>query len=490
MVATRLWLSELHLFFRSESARKKRSASSDSKQPTLGILAFETARTMAQLISLYNSLSPAQIQTLRNVVFQSEGIQYLNSSDEFHLIYLAFTEKIEELDRAAAAVSRLGVKCQRQDLRGFDHTYTDLKIGAVDLPGLSFTAKEIGRKIAQMEKHVLATADLYSGLESLSEMEASERKLQHWKSFSGPIPAQKVDTEMFEEKMTWQRQHVQRMRNTSLWSQPFDDIVLLMARFVYTVFSRICVVFGPYVSDLPQVVSDGNVVSVAPKQVQFNPFRSGPLERSVAKDVIVTNSGPLYIKPRSGIEMFRNHEDNVGSDRKQRKRLRITEWAEPTTVGGAGLALLYATVVIRAESLLNSAGPIDADARENLYQMLPAELQTAVNVKIRKCLQCDESWSSDKLIVEGWREALGGILGWLAPLAHKMVTWQAERSLEQQRFDSQTTVLLLETLYFSDREKTEAAIAEVLVGLSCILRHQDRRSSTPGKRPGFKGRDC
>lgn len=89
--------------------------------------------------------------------------------------------------------------------------------------------------------------------------------------------------------------------------------------------------------------------------------------------------------------------------------------------------------------------------------------------------------SSQSEQAEGWRDALEAIMGWLAPIAHDTARWQSERTLEKQNFDSKPTVLLIQTLHYSDMEKTEAAIVEVLVGLSCIFRYEKRRSSPGGK---------
>ncbi|KAK9205752.1 hypothetical protein WN943_016022 [Citrus x changshan-huyou] len=63
---------------------------------------------------------------------------------------------------------------------------------------------------------------------------------------------------------------------------------------------------------------------------------------------------------------------------------------------------------------------------------------------------------------------MNAILEWLAPLAHNMIRWQSERSFEQQRVVSRSNVLLVQTLYFANQEKTEAAITELLVGLNYV----------------------
>ncbi|CBI40232.3 unnamed protein product, partial [Vitis vinifera] len=111
--------------------------------------------------------------------------------------------------------------------------------------------------------------------------------------------------------------------------------------------------------------------------------------------------------------------------------------APPETLGAAALSLHYANVIIIIEKLVASPHLIGHDARDDLYK---------------------------------WSEAMAGILEWLAPLAHNMIRWQSERSFEQQNLVSRTNVLLVQTLYFADQEKTEAIITELLVGLNYIWR--------------------
>lgn len=489
MMTAKLWLSELGL-------RGLRRSEPSKTASTVGILAFETAKTMSLLVSLYNSLSDAEILSLRLDIFQSEGIRYLNSSDEGFLLNLAFSEKIEDLDRVAIAVSRLGKKCRALDLQDFDRIYETLKVGSVDMLKLGFPEKEMDRKIAKIEKLISATSELYSGLAILNEMEPSERKMEQWKSYSGPMPLQaKSKPDQLHQKLALQRKLVLRMRAASLWNQPLDKIVPIMARLVCNVFARICIVFGPYVSDLPHIVSDGNVLFIASPKLQFEDtsrssptcYASGPLERSVAKKVIRRSSGQILENPRPvGINIFRSPKPKqemrglwlgFGSEEKRRisrKRKPVTQEASKATLGGSGLASLYARVIELAGRLVSCQGSVDEGMREDLYQMLPAAVRMAVNAKLKVLMRRREELRRSE--VEDWREALEGIMGWLGPMAHGMLLWETERTYEQQRFDSRPTVLLLQTLYFSDREKAEAAVVELLVGLSCICRYANQSS--------------
>eukprot|EP00268_Persea_americana_P023742 TRINITY_DN23254_c1_g1_i1.p1 TRINITY_DN23254_c1_g1~~TRINITY_DN23254_c1_g1_i1.p1 ORF type:complete len:539 (-),score=55.20 TRINITY_DN23254_c1_g1_i1:250-1752(-) len=491
MVTAKIWLSELGL-------RGLRRLEPAKRPTTVGILAFETARTMSLLLSLYNSLSDSEVRALRLDVFRSEGVRYLNSTDEGFLLNLACSERIEDLDRVALAVSRLGKKCQAAELQGFDKIYDDLKIGSVDVMKLCFPDKKIAQKIQRIEKLISATAELYSGLEFLNEMEASERKLRQWMSCSGPTQAEaKSNPDQFLRKLALQRKHVRRMRAASLWNQPLEKIVPIMARLICNVFARICIVFGPYVSDLPHVVSDGRVLFIASPQRQLDDtgrsapscYTSAPLERSVAKDVIIRSSGPIPQKPKSvGVNIFRNRRPKqqettgmwlgFGSEEKRRisrKRNPVTKEASKSTLGGSGLSSRYATVISVAERLVRCPDVVDEGTREELYEMLPEAVRVAVKTRLRGLRRCEGLGPSD---ADDWREALERMMDWLGPMAHSMLRWQTERSYEQQRFDSRPTVLLLQTLYFSDREKTEAAIVELLIGLSCICRYTNANTSS------------
>ncbi|KAK8301516.1 hypothetical protein V6Z12_D04G027000 [Gossypium hirsutum] len=114
-----------------------------------------------------------------------------------------------------------------------------------------------------------------------------------------------------------------------------------------------------------------------------------------------------------------------------RSQCRLLD-APPETLAASALALHYANVIIVIEKLAASPHLIE--------------------------------------LAEDWTEAMAAILEWLAPLAHNMIRWQSERSFEQQSFVSGTNALLVQTLYFANREKTEAAIIEILVGLNYVWR--------------------
>ncbi|KAI3447711.1 hypothetical protein Pfo_004376 [Paulownia fortunei] len=435
-----------------EPTHRRLSAETKKEGSNLGILAFETAKTMSRLVSLYKSLSDEEISRLKNDIIKCEGVAFLNSRDEGFLLSLACAERLEDLDRAATAVSRLGNKCNDFGLNRFDLVYTDLKLGNIDFGKLEYGSRAAEKKVRKIEKLVSATSCLHAALEVLTELEISERKLKQWKYRQ--IEMQKANFDISNQKLENQRKEVRYYREISLWSKTFDKSVDLMARIVCVIHARICVVFG----------QQGKISPIEPIKEKIAPH-SGPL---------LTTSKPVMVRfySRKSV-LFFDEDDGYGADEeKVVKNNRVFHAAGPSTVGGSGLALRYANVILLAEKYLDSSVSVSYDERESFYQMLPENLKALVRTKLSKNMKCAEE---DASLAEGWRDAMVEMMGWLAPMAHDTVKWQMERSLEKLKFDAKPSVLLLQTLHFSDKEKTETAIAEVLVGLSCIFRFENRQ---------------
>ncbi|KAL4191413.1 hypothetical protein AMTRI_Chr07g29770 [Amborella trichopoda] len=151
--------------------------------------------------------------------------------------------------------------------------------------------------------------------------------------------------------------------------------------------------------------------------------------------------------------------------------------APSSTIGGSALALHYANVIIVIEKLLKYPHLVGEEARSDLYQMLPTSLRACLRKKLKSYSKNLVSAIYDAPLAHDWREAMDKILKWLSPLAHDMIRWQTERNFEQQQFVSRTNVLLLQTLYFADREKTEEAVSELLVGLNYICRYEHQQNA-------------
>ncbi|KAF3788187.1 hypothetical protein EJ110_NYTH21324 [Nymphaea thermarum] len=521
-----------------KQSQKKGRVTEPERQPgQIGILSLEVAKIMSRIVYLHRSLGDDEMSRLRSETMQSEGVASLISRDEGFLLGLACAEKLEDLGRIADAVARLGERCAEPSLRGFVHIYADLARDGTGIGELGFPAVEVDERVRSMETYVSLTADLFVELETLKDMEASDKRMQQWRALGGP----KANVELFRQKFAWQKQRVRHLRQVSLWNQTFDMAVGLMARMVCTIYARICFIFGPHVPGLPKVsaivimpvVSGGSGRSSGSRSIVFPrasdcAFRfpearprgnfSGPLERtSTAKGAGVTRSGPLFQSIGSGLavksgdltafysdSLFRSsdvkHKQSVrsskihdfgpedGSETQNFHFLEGQGWvpgqknrllnASPSTVGGSALALRYANVILLVQRLIQFPHMVGEDARCDLYQLLPTSLRAKIKTKHRQRGMKKESADCDDQAADCCREKLEKILEWLSPLAHDMVRWQSERSFEQQQFISRTNVLLMQTLYFADREKTEEAMAELLVGLSFICLYENRRSAS------------
>lgn len=419
---------------------------------------------------------------------KSQGVVFLNSVDETFLHKIACSETIQNLNRAVLTICRLGRKCTDDCLAQFDQAYTEMNSGIMDLGRIEYDSKPALKLVEKMEKYVNATSHLHSTMVALSELEVSERKIKQWKKNVGSKLPNKTNLEYFNEKISFQRKQAKHYREVSLWNQSFDQAVGLMTRIVYIIFARICVVFGPFVPGLPRVSEFTKSHSVNSSRFRVNPTdtpsfllqrggskrgsKSGPIPYHSTKIKIPnrsTKSGPLptLVKPgRSNSAPLRCK--------------RVHQMATEATVGAAGLAVRYANVIVLAECYLHAPMSINDDARGLMYDLLPEHLKTTVRGKLcghwRKRMSEEEKrGGSYKSLVQGWRDALEEMMTWLAPIGHDTLKWQQERNLEKQRFDVKPTVSLFQTLYFSDLEKTEAVIAEVLVGLSCIYRYEKTR---------------
>ncbi|XP_004492170.1 protein PSK SIMULATOR 3-like [Cicer arietinum] len=464
---------------------------------TLGILSFDAVKTMCRLISLYKSLTNVEIHRLRRHVIKSKGVAHLNSVDECFLLNLACAERLEDLNLTAAAVSRLGSRCTNKCLSQFDAVYADIKNGAMDLKKLEFGTKNVEKVIEKMEKLVSATRHLHSAMESLSEMEISEKKIQRWRTMRANNGL-KVKVESFNDRIIYHRRQVQYYKQNSLWNLTFDKFVGLMAQIICIIYARIAFVFGSLITGCNNNNNNNNE-AVKVKGVFRMKFenRCCRIEHQELYKInlcifdkdeeSLKKSGKNYMghvlkSNKIGVIKFNSQPPApaVGfTGREVAKNNRVFRLAPRSTVGGVGLSQRYANVILFTERIVHAAAAIGDDARALLYEMLPERLKVKLRGKLRKMwLKWEEGLEGEKeegeksTVAERWRETAEEVMDWLAPLAHDTLRWQTERNLEKQKFETKPTVLLLQTLHYSNLEKVEEAIVEVLVGLSCIYWYQ------------------
>ncbi|CAK9193278.1 unnamed protein product [Sphagnum troendelagicum] len=432
------------------AAGKKFAAESKKKghkveKAKIGILAFEVANVMSKSIQLWQSLSDHEILRLRTEVIKAEGVLNLVSDNEAILLSLACMEKLQDLTAVASAVARLGQRCQEPALQGFEHVYNDVLEQSIDVRPFEFSFKEMEGKMKKMERYIASTATLYQELEILADLEQSVHRMQEQEEV-----AHGEMLSSLEQKAMWQRQEIKYVRDSSLWNHTYDKIVGLLARTVCTIHRRIIGVFGsPMLGLLPAFPHQHNGESS-----QFPAFPNSYL----------SSSHPASLSPQDRFCLSVNKSiEVVLCDPKTRHQM--APWS---TLGGAALALHYANVIIILERMVRYPYPIDRDARDDLYQMLPKSVRGALRSRLRASMRLCDNGKSDSGVAMHWKEALDRLLSWLAPLAHNMIKWQSEHNFEQQQVVARTNVLLLQTLYFADLAKTESAITELLVGLNYI----------------------
>ncbi|KAK7393667.1 hypothetical protein VNO78_22230 [Psophocarpus tetragonolobus] len=550
------------LLLETLTKRKHGHKRSEAKE-TIGILSFEVANVMSKTVHLHSSLSESEISKLRNEILGSEGVRNLVSSDEVYLLELALAEKLEELNRVASVVSRLGKKCSEPALQGFEHVYGDIVGGVIDVKELGFLVKHMDGMVRKMDRYVTATRNLYSEMEVLNELEQAVKKFQH--------NQHEESRRAFEQKLMWQKQDVRHLKDISLWNQNFDKVVELLARTVCTIYARISVIFGEAAlrksalglgGGSPGTHNEWGVVSghvnIQPSserlkrnQSKRNGIHSGLIGKMAAAERKGTTSRPQIdlrrgdlapLRPEdlgfpcgtspgrlfmeclslsSSVSKFDDVDDGYvinreyachsgilnhaqsgvpfTGDLRQAKsgvqscstlgaKSRLAEYAPPSTLGGCALALHYANVIIVIEKLLRYPHLVGEEARDDLYQMLPSSLRLSLKAKLKSYVKNLAIY--DAPLAHDWKENLDGILKWLAPLAHNMIRWQSERNFEQHQIVSRTNVLLLQTLYFADREKTEESICELLVGLNYICRYEHQQNALLDCASSFDFEDC
>ncbi|GAB4858720.1 hypothetical protein Ancab_010194 [Ancistrocladus abbreviatus] len=433
---TTTWLNKLKSQLSHKLARRK---------ATVGILAFEIAGLMSKLLLLHQSLSDKSIIRLKNDSISLEGIRKIISNDDSLLLNLAVAEFLHNLHLAAKSTSRLSRRCEDPKLRSFHNLFDDFTDRGRDPYNWVVSGKELDTLTRKVDRQITATSLLYKELEELASLEKKNHHQSNGSKCENSVEAQ--------QKIVWQRQEVKTMKEKSLWNRSFDSVAVILAKLIFSLLARIKIVFGighGYIAALPRSLSTSSAMVYPNREEDLcngaGHFVSGPLKLQKFDDERKRDLAAAFFKSST-------------------KVLK----APPSTLGAAGLALHYANLIIVLEKMVRTPHLIGLEARDDLYSMLPRSIRCSLRERLRGV----GFSTADPVLAGEWKDALGRILGWLSPLAHNMIKWQSERSFEQQNLMMpKTNVLLLQTLYFANRDKTEAAIAELLVGLNYIWRFE------------------
>ncbi|KAF4349864.1 hypothetical protein F8388_021764 [Cannabis sativa] len=451
------------------------SEHSDKKnnKQTIGILSFEVANVMSKTVYLYKSLTESEISKLKNEILKCEGVQNLVSSDESYLLELALAERLDDLNRVAAVVSRLGKRCTEPALQGFEHVYSDIMSGVIEVKELGFLVKDMEAMARKMERH--------SGFKSA-------RSSPPFPSCSSPpLPPRRVLSKknsgvMLKKGLSFKSQADSRRSELAMF-QP-EDIVFPCGTSPGRLFME-CLSLSSSVSKFDDDdYYDGCGGDYDDRGSQISTCRSGILTNGSRREQ--RNNSSCFSS--SLIGMDHQMQSNSMNGARFGPKSRLVCYAPPSTVGGSALALHYANVIIVIEKLLRYPHLVGEEARDDLYQMLPTSLRLSLRTNLKSYMKNFAIY--DAPLAHDWKETLDGLLKWLAPLAHNMIRWQSERNFEQQQIVTRTNVLLLQTLYFADREKTEAAICKLLLGLNYICRYEHQQNALLDCASSFDFEDC
>lgn len=529
------WFSSLWKISRSKTSEEK---------ATVGILAFEVVSLMSKIVKLWHYLNEREIFRLREEIVNSIGIRNLVSEDDNYLMDLVLNEIIGDLVYVARAVARFGHRCSDPVFNRFELFLADPINYDNEWVGWEYKGKKMEKKVKKMERFIAAMIQFSQEQEVLVELEQSLRRMR-----ANP-EIDKVKLLEFQQKVIWQRQEVKNLRDSSPWNRTYDYTVRVLLKSIFSVIERVKVIFGTHEigkNDDRQVMNSALISrshsfsaimhsSIHPSEKSASiseKYRMGKKQREAHHNQFFLrgrnsrsklentshvgpfkgcmdgcNDLPLPLRQESALvggsmritSIHRKETDivkkpNMGNriysklsqcyDKGKNKILV----APLNSLGSAALDLQYARLIVLIEKLSHSPHLIGPDARDDLYNMLPASIRATVRAKLKTYTRTLASFIYDSALLSQWSSSLDQILQWLGPLAHNTVRWQSEQNIEKHPEVSGPNVLLVQTLYFADLVKTEAAIVELLLGLNYICRISREVDGKAVHRSDFSGRE-
>ncbi|KAG6384044.1 hypothetical protein SASPL_156158 [Salvia splendens] len=503
-----------HALYSDSNSTKKKENPLQERQ-VIGILSFEVANVMSKIMNLHKSLSESEVSRLKNEILRSEGIRTLVSSDEKQLLELALVEKLDDLNRIAGVVSRLGKKCSIPALQGFEHVYGDVVSGVINVGELSFLVKDMEGMMRKMERCVSTTVTLYSEMDVMNELESATKKFRENQL--------EESRKAFEQKLVWQRQDVKHLKDVSLWNQTFDKAVELLARTVCTVYARIHLVFGDGLAQAGSVGSSQRLQQLDVVSTSLIKHASG---RSQSRAFVNEKSGKRAVgaSPKSrgqkgehefGAEDF-NSVCGIRPGRMFLECLSLSssaskvdadadsyndqsrDWTAKEAAAGGGASQhsrgLSTRPALRKRDHHHRETPLlpASGGRGGQGRPIPdASDEPEKDSQVETEVLLEEPGHLRRTISPRLEGEAGGMLRWLGPLAHNTIKWQSERNFEQQQqIVTRTNVLLLQTLCYADRGRTEEAICDLLVGLNYICRYEQQQNALLDCASSFDFEDC
>nr|TKV90063.1 hypothetical protein SEVIR_9G003600v2 [Setaria viridis] len=458
-MALESWLTKVRSAMSSAKSSGAPPGPGPRNKSTVGILAFEVASLMSRLLHIWRAVGDAAVARLRHEIINLDGVRKLVSDDDDYLLGLACAELVDALRAASDSVAALAARCADPALRDFRDAFLELADTGRDRHRWAApTWKEMEARAHKMDKQVASTTALRRAMEELAEAEHGLRKLLQLQCGGGGngkgLSASKISVAAEQQQLVFsKKQEVKHLKQTSLWGCTFDTVVASLARAAFSTLARIKLVFG------------------AAGQQERHPPLYRSLTLSSAVHPSVDAPPPLSRKSMSMEEMlFVDLEaPKRGGGFLEDSSAALTP--PPGTLGAAALAPRYAGLVISIERMVRSPRLVGPEERDELYGMLTASVRAQLRARLRGAVA-----AADPGLAVQWRAALVGILAWLSPMAHATMRWQAERSFERRNAAATADVLVVQTLQMAERDKVDAAVVELLVGLNYVWRFDKEMS--------------
>lgn len=408
-----------------------------SDKKVIGICSFEVASLMSKMIQLWNyvnddvNISPDFIDSV--------GIENLLKDDNNGVLDLIYGEVIYIFCEVAKIIVRLAKQCRDVRLKNLEHEIEGQLVKRKNSWILPFSCKKMDENIKKMENLITQNEKLYEEMEKIMKL---ERKLK------GTNTVQRLF--QLETKIETKQLKVSHLKKP-LWNATYDGIVLLLCKCLFTTFVRLESLF--------------NVVHVYGDVKSMDIVRRQTTENFPTKILARLWSFSEGNRKTSPIDSFARCFADYPVTRKSKIRLSIfktrLQCPPADTLGDAKLEQHYANAILEIDTLVMLPSTITEAKIHELKKMLPRNISSVVKERL-KLVQNEENLSVS-------REKVSQILAWLTPLAHNTLTrWMAEQRYAHQNINDCGEELLLqvETLCFADKEKADAVLSELLVGLT------------------------
>lgn len=214
------------------------------KNNELSILSFEVANTIVKGSCIMQSLSERSIGILKEVVFPSQGVQQLISTDLEELLNVVAVDKRKELKIFSGEVVRFGNRCKDSQWHNLDRFFEKHSRGT-SLEQLRDQAEVMMQQLMVL---VRQTAELYQELHTLDKLEQDYQHMQIDRFGSNTAQGGKSFAAL-EVDIKTQKRLVRNLKKKSLWSRSLEEVVEKLVDIVLFLNREITIAFDVKVDD-------------------------------------------------------------------------------------------------------------------------------------------------------------------------------------------------------------------------------------------------